>query len=536
MNPRASLKGTPTKFSFDTESTKRRSMAIARTSINHITQVQDDDQPNDGKNSNKNQNEMEQESEEEYETEYNNKVKVITAATPNTAKKTPKTFKITPRKSLAIQEESPVRSNDPINFDDSNFAIQTTPEKSKQTRHGKRSTPKPPTPLQTPSTPTRPLPELIELHRSPQLQHIGASLHPKSPSVVRFRVNDEEEATSTKTQSKLHPQTSSEKNNSKNVQEEALEETYYPTEDEEFLSSLEWVTRRPVNPIQPLSAQYKVLILGNACCGKSSIVQRYTQGTFSENYTTTIGADYSRKLIKMKNDDQIGLQLFDIAGQERFNQGLSRTFTRHARAAVVVFDITRPETFDAVREWKKQLDFHFFIENDDNEDGKNVAEAQSNLPTMFPLILLMNKCDLLTKNVNGLLSMGAKLEKLKNELGFTAAFTTSAKDSVYIAETFDFLSDLLYKQDIARKVEYYKKFHPNRLSFNQTTQSYTILGENDDGGNNDANNDINKLISEAHADPRARKEFYNKGHMNNRPKRVDLNQKQNPSQNKGGCC
>jgi len=182
---------------------------------------------------------------------------------------------------------------------------------------------------------------------------------------------------------------------------------------------------------------YKVLVVGNAKCGKTSIIARYAKNSFSEAYSTTIGADYARKVVNQADGNRVQLQLWDLAGQDRFAK-LTRAYFRGAHAAVVVCDITRAETQHAVREWKREIDDQFDLH--DEESRKR-----------FPVILLMNKSDLLDKSIDELLRMGQELERLKTELGFTAAFTTSAKESRFVAEAFDNIIQALYQQERERQ-------------------------------------------------------------------------------------
>jgi GTPase SAR1 family protein len=68
----------------------------------------------------------------------------------------------------------------------------------------------------------------------------------------------------------------------------------------------------------------KVLVVGNAKCGKSSIIGQYISKSFDVKYKTTVGADFARKdlYIEKPNNEAIGvrLQLWDIAGQDRFQK------------------------------------------------------------------------------------------------------------------------------------------------------------------------------------------------------------------------
>ena len=65
-------------------------------------------------------------------------------------------------------------------------------------------------------------------------------------------------------------------------------------------------------PVPTISRNLKILVLGNAKCGKSSLINRYCHGTFCEKYKTTVGADFIRKDISYKpdeNDEPIGIRL-----------------------------------------------------------------------------------------------------------------------------------------------------------------------------------------------------------------------------------
>ncbi|KAG5193178.1 hypothetical protein JKP88DRAFT_260949 [Tribonema minus] len=167
----------------------------------------------------------------------------------------------------------------------------------------------------------------------------------------------------------------------------------------------------------------KVLVVGNAKCGKTSIIQRYVHGRFTSEYTTTVGADYLKKDVLAPDGTCVRLQLWDIAGQDRFAR-LTRAYFRRARAAVVVCDITREGTYEAVSRWKDELDVWCTTEG-----------------CKIPVFLIANKCDLLTDAQESFL-MGAKMEKTCREKNFEAWYITSAKGGDNIATA---MSNLLVK-------------------------------------------------------------------------------------------
>ncbi|KAG0329867.1 rab32, member RAS oncoprotein [Dissophora globulifera] len=122
---------------------------------------------------------------------------------------------------------------------------------------------------------------------------------------------------------------------------------------------------------------YKILVIGDLGTGKTSIIKRYVHNIFSMNYKSTIGVDFALKLIQWSPDTVVRMQLWDIAGQEKFS-GLTRVYYKEAVAALVVYDVTRPKTFEAVPKWKSDLD------------------SKVSLPggEPIPVVLLANKIDL----------------------------------------------------------------------------------------------------------------------------------------------
>lgn len=101
------------------------------------------------------------------------------------------------------------------------------------------------------------------------------------------------------------------------------------------------------------------------------------------------------------------LPTFMITGQERFGN-MTRVYYREAMGAFIVFDVTRPATFEAVTKWKEDLDSKLVLPN-----GKPV-----------PTVLLANKCD---QGIDVLMNNGIKMDQFCKENGFVGWFETSAK-------------------------------------------------------------------------------------------------------------
>lgn len=101
---------------------------------------------------------------------------------------------------------------------------------------------------------------------------------------------------------------------------------------------------------------YKVTLVGEAGVGKTSIISSLVHGTFSNETLSTTGAAYDEKLIKIENSNKkILLEIWDTAGQERL-RSLTKIFYRDAVACVIVYDITRRESFDEVQNyWYEEI-------------------------------------------------------------------------------------------------------------------------------------------------------------------------------------
>jgi small GTP-binding protein len=102
-----------------------------------------------------------------------------------------------------------------------------------------------------------------------------------------------------------------------------------------------------------LPNSYKIVIAGASTVGKSSIVQRLVQGTFTEDGTTTCGAEFYTYTCPV-NSENVKLQIWDTAGQERF-RSISKSYFRNAVGAVLVYDISNLESFDQLGDWLNDL-------------------------------------------------------------------------------------------------------------------------------------------------------------------------------------
>jgi len=163
---------------------------------------------------------------------------------------------------------------------------------------------------------------------------------------------------------------------------------------------------------------FKVLVVGDIGTGKTSLVKRLKFNTFSDKLNSTVGVDFVMKELKWDEKTLVRLQLWDIAGQERFGN-LTRVYYKEAVGAFVVFDVTRTNTFENTEKWKGDI------------DGK-VELSIDHKP--IPMVLLANKCDLAEKKLNA-----EQLDKFCDLHSFVGWEETSAKDNINIDKAAYFL-------------------------------------------------------------------------------------------------
>jgi small GTP-binding protein len=116
----------------------------------------------------------------------------------------------------------------------------------------------------------------------------------------------------------------------------------------------------------------RIILIGDSTVGKTQILLRSTEGTFSDEAISTIGVDFKSKILQI-GEKRWTMQLWDSAGQDRFRT-ITESYYRRADGVAVVFDVSRTSTFENLSIWFDSLGRH----------------AVPNLPT----ILIGNKSDL----------------------------------------------------------------------------------------------------------------------------------------------
>ena len=155
---------------------------------------------------------------------------------------------------------------------------------------------------------------------------------------------------------------------------------------------------------------FRYIIVGDMAVGKSCIFLQFTDNKFRHQHELTIGVEFGGKTIEIGNKN-VKIQIWDTAGQEAF-QAMTRTYYKGAIGALLMYDITRKDTFTHISKWLEEVQTH---------GAKNVC-----------IILIGNKKDLEDKREVSY-EEGEALAK-EHKLLF---LETSAKTAENVAEAFN---------------------------------------------------------------------------------------------------
>ncbi|XP_028818933.1 ras-related protein ORAB-1 [Denticeps clupeoides] len=154
---------------------------------------------------------------------------------------------------------------------------------------------------------------------------------------------------------------------------------------------------------------FKLLLIGDSGVGKSCLLLRFADDTYTESYISTIGVDFKIRTIEM-DGKTVKLQIWDTAGQERFRT-ITSSYYRGAHGIIIVYDVTDQESFNNVKQWMEEIDRYAC---------ENVSK-----------LLVGNKSDLASKKVVDYTSAKEFAESLQ-----IAILETSAKNASNVEKAF----------------------------------------------------------------------------------------------------
>jgi len=169
---------------------------------------------------------------------------------------------------------------------------------------------------------------------------------------------------------------------------------------------------------------FKVIIIGDPTVGKTSFVRRYVQDKFTRDYKGTVGVDFALKIIKWSDKQVVKLQLWDIAGQERF-AWMTRVYFKDANGCVIMFDLSNKNSFLNALKWKRDVESKCVLPNG----------------APIPCMLLANKCDTPKREVDQ-----SEIEAFYQENHFIGWTETSAKEGLMVNDSMRYLVESMLKQ------------------------------------------------------------------------------------------
>jgi len=98
---------------------------------------------------------------------------------------------------------------------------------------------------------------------------------------------------------------------------------------------------------------YKIVLIGDSGVGKSNILSKYLTDTFTFDSKATVGVEFGSKNLEL-DGNKIKMQIWDTAGQERY-KSITNAYYKGAKGALLVFDLTKKQTFDSVDKWISDL-------------------------------------------------------------------------------------------------------------------------------------------------------------------------------------
>jgi small GTP-binding protein len=166
-------------------------------------------------------------------------------------------------------------------------------------------------------------------------------------------------------------------------------------------------------------ATFKIVIFGDAGCGKTTLAKRFLTNLFVSDSKMTIGVDFEVKSLEV-NKQKVKLQIWDFGGEERF-RFLLPTYVRGARGGIFMYDITNYSSIAHIDDWL------------------TVIKKEIKKEPLFPIIVVGGKADL-AENREVPASEGIKIAKSRGVDGFIEC---SSKTGENVHESFEALTSLM---------------------------------------------------------------------------------------------
>ncbi|RYQ91406.1 hypothetical protein Ahy_B09g097285 isoform A [Arachis hypogaea] len=150
---------------------------------------------------------------------------------------------------------------------------------------------------------------------------------------------------------------------------------------------------------------FKIVLVGDSAVGKSNLLARFARDEFYPNSKSTIGVEFQTQKMNI-NGKEVKAQIWDTAGQERF-RAVTSAYYRGAVGALLVYDISRRQTFDSIGRWLNELHTHsdmnvvtILVGNKtDLKDSREVSTAEGKALAEAQCLFFMETSALDSSNV-----------------------------------------------------------------------------------------------------------------------------------------
>ncbi len=174
--------------------------------------------------------------------------------------------------------------------------------------------------------------------------------------------------------------------------------------------SLRWIGA------EHMAYSFKLILFGDGGVGKTTLVERYVNGTFNANTKVTIGVQFLFKRLKL-NDNILNLQIWDLGGEDRF-RFIFPGYCNKTNGGIFVFDVTAPDSLYHFHDW---------------------MEIVSERKASFPVIFVGTKTDLISRR----LVKRAEITKIAREYKIPDVVEISSKTGRNVEFAFEALSKLI---------------------------------------------------------------------------------------------
>ena len=223
--------------------------------------------------------------------------------------------------------------------------------------------------------------------------------------------------------------------------------------------------------------RYKIIFVGDAGVGKTTIINRINDNEFQSSYDATIGVDFWPKKINFKGNE-ITLQIWDTAGQERY-RGLIPSYVRNSSIVFIVFDITNRKTFESIQKWIeliKSIEKNILVLIGNKEDLKDKREVEEKEGEDLAKENEMHYYELSAKEENNI-----KLKKIF----FNTVIELPTFSGYIDNKEKEGLIDELIQENKENKKDY--------LNINVKKENMLTIHNDKDNNNNNNNNGANKI-------------------------------------------